>query len=167
MYLAATALMAAHASMSSFDIVASVDGLRWLRVHLITLGAVTRALFGVLPSVERSFILAGGTLVFAAAALLTGQLVTLRGEPLSRPTGSGLRFDVVGVSFLLLGIVIGIGLWARVEQERVVGRRRNGRWLDGSPASTSAPPPFAADPDGRVTPLDTLVSARRRWPSST
>jgi cytochrome c oxidase cbb3-type subunit 1 len=145
LYLAAAALMAADASLASFDIVGSVDGLRWLRVHLITLGAVAQALFGALPvlatirsgrvrpgtrwdiwlllnaglltllvgipSVEPAFILAGGTLVFAAAVLLTGQLVALRNGPVSTPTRSGRPFYVVGVSFLLLGIIIGTGLW--------------------------------------------------------
>jgi hypothetical protein len=64
-----------------------------------------------IPLVEQSLILAGGTLVFAAAALLIGQLMGLRPAPLSAPTRSGLRFYVVGLSFLLLGITIGTGLW--------------------------------------------------------
>jgi hypothetical protein len=41
-----------------------------------------------------------------------------------------------------------------------MGRRRDGTWLDGSPAS--AEPDFAADPHGRVTPLDSHV--RRAHP---
>ncbi|MGV9558729.1 Dyp-type peroxidase, partial [Streptomyces sp. NPDC003522] len=41
------------------------------------------------------------------------------------------------------------------EQERVIGRRRDGRWLDGTPSIDRAE--FAADPRGKVTPLDAHV----------
>ncbi|WP_351230147.1 Dyp-type peroxidase [Streptomyces sp. NPDC002133] len=41
------------------------------------------------------------------------------------------------------------------EQERIIGRRRDGRWLDGTPVGEE--PNFAADPQGRLTPLDSHV----------
>lgn len=41
------------------------------------------------------------------------------------------------------------------EQERIMGRRRDGKWLDGTP--TAEQPNFAADPKGRRTPLDSHV----------
>lgn len=41
------------------------------------------------------------------------------------------------------------------EQERIIGRRRDGRWLDGSPAGEE--PNFAADLKGQRTPLDSHV----------
>lgn len=41
------------------------------------------------------------------------------------------------------------------EQERVMGRRRDGHWLDGAPADEQ--PSFAADTNGRATPLDSHV----------
>ncbi len=145
LYLTVAALMALDASLISFDVLGPFGGLRWLRVHLITLGAVTQALFGLLPmlvairsgharpgtrrdiwlllnvglltllvgipAVEPPLIVAGGTLVFVAAALLIGQLVVLRGGGPVAPAGSGLRFYAVGLSFLLAGTLIGTGLW--------------------------------------------------------
>ncbi|QHY93542.1 Deferrochelatase/peroxidase EfeB precursor [Streptomyces sp. S4.7] len=41
------------------------------------------------------------------------------------------------------------------EQERIMGRRRDGRWQDGAPVGEE--PNFAADPKGRRTPLDSHV----------
>ncbi|MFP8883823.1 Dyp-type peroxidase [Streptomyces mangrovi] len=41
------------------------------------------------------------------------------------------------------------------EQEKIMGRRRDGRWLDGTPASEE--PVFAADSQGRATPLNSHV----------
>lgn len=46
------------------------------------------------------------------------------------------------------------------DQERIVGRRRDGRWLDGTPSTEQ--PAFGADPQGRITPLDAHV--RRATP---
>ncbi|MCP4357009.1 MAG: hypothetical protein GY796_03200 [Chloroflexi bacterium] len=42
-------LGAVDASLTSYTILPWFNGLRWLRVHLITLGAMTEALFGLLP----------------------------------------------------------------------------------------------------------------------
>ncbi len=44
-------------------------------------------------------------------------------------------------------------------QERMIGRRRDGRWLDG--ADPAAEPDFARDPAGRTTPLDAHVRLAR------
>lgn len=41
------------------------------------------------------------------------------------------------------------------KQERIIGRRTDGRWLDGT--APFAEPRFAADPEGAVTPLDSHV----------
>ena len=41
------------------------------------------------------------------------------------------------------------------EQERIVGWSRDGWWLDGTPGSEQ--PVFAADPQGKTTPLDSHV----------
>ncbi|WP_443050903.1 Dyp-type peroxidase [Streptomyces sp. H27-D2] len=41
------------------------------------------------------------------------------------------------------------------EQERIIGRRRGGRWLDGTPPGEE--PNFTADPHGKMTPLDAHV----------
>ncbi|WP_370943267.1 Dyp-type peroxidase [Amycolatopsis sp. cg5] len=41
------------------------------------------------------------------------------------------------------------------KQERIIGRKADGGWLDGGPPSGE--PSFAEDPDGAVTPLDSHV----------
>ncbi|WP_326682730.1 Dyp-type peroxidase [Streptomyces sp. NBC_01237] len=51
------------------------------------------------------------------------------------------------------------------EQERIIGRRRDGGWLDGTPVDER--PNYAADPTGRLTPLDShvrLAAPDRRSP---
>ncbi|MFI0976891.1 Dyp-type peroxidase [Streptomyces sp. NPDC021093] len=50
-------------------------------------------------------------------------------------------------------------------QEQIIGRRRDGRWLDGTPAGERAN--FASDPKGKLTPLDShvrLAAPNRRTP---
>lgn len=65
----------------------------------------------------------------------------------------------VGGSYQVVRIIrMATELWDRdsvAEQERIIGRKRDGRWLDGAPRDE--PPNFAADPQGRVTPLDSHV----------
>ncbi|MFN8074631.1 MAG: Dyp-type peroxidase [Kineosporiaceae bacterium] len=78
---------------------------------------------------------------------------------------AGVPAWAVGGSFLALRVVrIARALWDAdpiARQEQVVGRRRDGTWLDGSAATGR--PPFAAgaDPDGRVTPLTSHVRRAR------
>ena len=47
-------LGAVDAASASFDFVPWFNGLRWLRVHLITLGVITNAVFGLLPVISAS-----------------------------------------------------------------------------------------------------------------
>ncbi len=65
----------------------------------------------------------------------------------------------MGGSYQVVRIIqLATELWDKdsvPEQERIIGRRRDGRWLDGTPKSEQ--PNFAADPRGRVTPLDSHV----------
>ncbi|MEU7384188.1 MULTISPECIES: Dyp-type peroxidase [unclassified Streptomyces] len=65
----------------------------------------------------------------------------------------------VGGSYQVIRIIrLATDFWDRDtvhEQERIMGRRRNGRWLDGTPSSEQ--PVFAADPHGKTTPLDAHV----------
>lgn len=65
----------------------------------------------------------------------------------------------VGGSYQVVRIIrFATDLWDKDsvrEQERIVGRRRDGGWLDGTPADEQ--PSFAADPTGRFTPLDSHV----------
>src|SRR5512133_2097109 len=48
-FLLFAGLAALDSALTSFQILPWFNGLRWLRVHLITLGALTEALFGILP----------------------------------------------------------------------------------------------------------------------
>ncbi|GJM42713.1 MAG: hypothetical protein DHS20C20_29950 [Ardenticatenaceae bacterium] len=49
LFLAVAGLTALDAALTSWTIIPWVNGLRWLRVHFITLGALTELLFGLLP----------------------------------------------------------------------------------------------------------------------
>ena len=49
-YLLAALLAALDSALTSLELIPWFAGLRWLRVHLITLGAVTQAVFGLLPA---------------------------------------------------------------------------------------------------------------------
>lgn len=145
LYISMAVLAAVDASLANFSILPGHASLRWLRVHLITLGVLTQATFGVLPAlvaswagrprprirwdiwltlngglltllvgiplVNRALILTGGTLIFVAATLLILQLRELRPERPPIKAGGGLKFYVAGLSYLLLGIIVGTGLW--------------------------------------------------------
>ena len=147
LYAALAILAALDSSLASFGVLPFLSGLRWFRVHFITLGVVTESIFGLLatlvaaraaqprpatrwdiwalfnigllvlligiPLINQPLILTGGGLVFAAVVML---LVQLRGlSPSAAPAGGGSRpgrrFYVAGLSFLLLGILVGTGLW--------------------------------------------------------
>jgi hypothetical protein len=49
LYLALALLTALDASLTSFQLLPWFNGLRWLRVHFITLGILTEVAFGVMP----------------------------------------------------------------------------------------------------------------------
>lgn len=49
LYVALATLMALDASLINFEFLNAIAGLRWLRVHFITLGALTEFSFGFLP----------------------------------------------------------------------------------------------------------------------
>ncbi|MFC5802197.1 Dyp-type peroxidase [Streptomyces formicae] len=65
----------------------------------------------------------------------------------------------VGGTYQVVRIVrLATELWDKdtvEEQVQIIGRQRDGRWLDGAPADED--PNFAADPQGRLTPLDSHV----------
>ncbi|MCL7377077.1 Dyp-type peroxidase [Streptomyces sp. 35G-GA-8] len=73
--------------------------------------------------------------------------------------GQGEPDWAVGGSYQVVRVIrLATELWDKdsvPEQERIIGRRRDGRWLDGAP--TDEEPNFAADPKGRLTPLDSHV----------
>ena len=144
LYLFVALLAALDASLTSLNLLAWFQGIRWLRVHFITLGVMTETLFGILPllaaaraglprptfrwdiwltlnvglvvllagipSINATLIRAGGTLIFLAALLLTGQLWQMRSGASNSRSGS-VKFYVTGLAYLLLGITVGTGLW--------------------------------------------------------
>jgi hypothetical protein len=141
LFTSLAALIAVDASLVSLNLLGAFPAVRWVRVHFITLGILSQVIFGAIPGlvamlsgrlrprfrwdiwlslnagfvllvagfagVNQAMILAGGTLIFTAAALFVMQLLQLRG----REAPSSLKFHVTGVAFLLLGIIVGTGLW--------------------------------------------------------
>ncbi|WP_345666190.1 Dyp-type peroxidase [Streptomyces venetus] len=73
--------------------------------------------------------------------------------------GQGEPSWAVGGSYQVIRIIrLATDFWDRDtldEQERIIGRHRDGRWLDGTPSTERAV--FASDPQGRTTPLDAHV----------
>jgi hypothetical protein len=141
LYIFVAVLIAADASLISVDLIAAFPALRWVRVHFITLGIISQVVFGLLPilvaslakkpkpsfrwdiwlalnvgfvalvagftGANHSMIFAGGTLIFIAATLLLHQLWYVRGGD----APASLKFYITGVLYLLVGIIIGTGLW--------------------------------------------------------
>jgi hypothetical protein len=133
-------LAAADASLVSLNLVGMFPALRWVRVHFITLGIISQVIFGLLPilvaslskkprpamrwdiwltlnvglvalvagfaGVNQPMIFAGGTLIFIAATLLLIQLWNVRGG-----APASLKFYITGIFYLLIGIIIGTGLF--------------------------------------------------------
>jgi hypothetical protein len=62
-----------------------------------------------MPSINATLIIAGGTLIFIAATLLILQLRGIGGGQQTQGNGS-LRFYLMGLVYLLLGIIVGAGL---------------------------------------------------------
>lgn len=132
---------AADASLVSLNLASAFPALRWVRAHFITLGILSQVIFGLLPvlvaslakrpkpafrwdiwltlnagfvalvagfaGVNHPMIFAGGTLIFIAAILLIIQLWSVRGG--NAP--ASLKFYMTGVFYLLVGIIVGTGLW--------------------------------------------------------
>ncbi|MFO7539219.1 MAG: hypothetical protein R6X32_14350 [Chloroflexota bacterium] len=148
LFMAMAALIAADAALTSFTLLPWFHGLRWLRIHFITLGAVTEALFGLLPAIvaiqaglprpkfrwdiwltlniglltllvgipiiNQALIFIGGTLIFIATTLLIIQLRQMRdAAPTQSSAGgsAGRKFYITGLVYLLVGIIVGTGLW--------------------------------------------------------
>lgn len=143
LYASLAVLVAVDASAASWNLLPWFNGLRWLRVHFITLGVLTEVTFGLMaalvaarlgqpkpkmrwdiwlmlnagllilivgvPLANAVLMITGGTLVFIAASLLLKQLRDLR--PIAS-AGTGRTFYLAGLSYLLLGIFVGMGLWA-------------------------------------------------------
>lgn len=145
LFLSLTALTALDNSLASFNLISSFSGLRWLRVHFITLGTLTEAAFWLMPAlvaarrqqpapatrwdiwlalntgiillligiplVNSTLILSGGTLIFLAVLLLIQQLAQMGPAHAPSAHGQGRPFYIAGLTFFLLGIIVGTGLW--------------------------------------------------------
>lgn len=141
LYTFVALFVAADASFVSLNLVSAFPALRWVRVHFITLGIVSQVVFGLLPlliaslakkpkpamrwdiwltlnvgfvalvagfsGVNHPMIFTGGTLIFIAATLLLLQLWNVRGGE----APASLKFYITGLFYLLVGIIIGTGLW--------------------------------------------------------
>ena len=141
LYIFVALFIAADASLVSVNLIAAFPALRWVRVHFITLGIISQVAFGLLPilvaslakkpkpsfrwdiwltlnvgfvalvagftGVNHPMIFAGGTLIFIAATLLLLQLWNVRGGD----APASLKFYIPGIFYLLVGIIIGTGLW--------------------------------------------------------
>lgn len=141
MFTFVAVLAAADASLVSVNLVGAFPALRWVRAHFITLGIVSQVIFGLLPilvaslskrprpamrwdiwltlnggflalvagfaGVNQPMILTGGTLIFTAATLLLIQLWNVRGGD----APASLKFYITGIFYLLVGIIVGTGLW--------------------------------------------------------
>ena len=144
LYLFVAVLAALDASLISSELLPWFNGVRWLRIHFITLGMLTQVIFGALPvlvatrrklprpstrwdiwltlnvgliillagipSVNQQLIFTGGTLIFIATSLLVKQLWGMRSAD-AQPLGQSVKFYVTGLLYLLLGIIVGTGLW--------------------------------------------------------
>jgi hypothetical protein len=141
LYTLVALFVAADASLVSVNLIGAFPALRWVRVHFITLGIISQVAFGLLPiliaslakkqkptmrwdiwltlnagfvalvagfaGVNQPMIFAGGTLIFIAATLLLIQLWNVRGGD----APASLKFYITGMFYLLVGIIIGTGLW--------------------------------------------------------
>ncbi len=85
----------------------------------LALNAGLVVLLAGIPSTNATLIVAGGTLIFVAVTLL---ILQLRGMGVRTAEGSGsLKFYLAGLAYLLVGIVIGTGLWVGWSQPLRIG----------------------------------------------
>ena len=130
-------LMAAIEALAiSWGLLPAINSISWIRIHFITLGIATQVIFGYVPKhlypnaetdwnvwlllnagiisfffgrniLSVPIMIVGGGLVFTSTTFFVIQLVSLRDEKYK--TG---KFYVTATIFLLVGIVLGTGIWA-------------------------------------------------------
>jgi cytochrome c oxidase cbb3-type subunit I len=151
LYLLLTALVTLDSSLASLGWMPAFAGLKWMRVHFITLGVLTQLVFGLLPAltakglalpkpkmswsswlvyntglmvlliglpiIDQAMIITGGTLIFIAVLVLMKNLIDLRRAAIVRQgrdacsSYSITRFYLGGLVYLLIGVLVGTGLW--------------------------------------------------------
>lgn len=161
LFAALGALAAVDAALASFGLTPFLLGLRWLRIHLVTLGLFTEAVFGLLPCimaraagrplpaphrgrwlllnvglvtllvgiplVRAPMIAVGGTIVLIATLWLAVDLWRIGGGRSVSPSpavgggaaagpaapgfATGRPFYLAGLTLLLVGALVGTGLW--------------------------------------------------------
>jgi cytochrome c oxidase cbb3-type subunit I len=145
LYAFLAVLGALDTALINFELLPFFSGLRWVRVHFITLGIITEVAFGALPLlvaahnklsrpkirwdiwmllnvgllillvgipiINAAFITTGGTLIFIAVSLLMIQLWQMQSNSADEQTSAGRKFYIMGFAYLLLGIIVGTGLW--------------------------------------------------------
>jgi hypothetical protein len=141
LYTLVALFIAADSALINFTLLSAFPALRWVRVHFITLGLLSQIVFGLLPvliaslskkkrpamrwdiwallnlgfivliagfsGVNQPMIFAGGTLVFIATMFFFMQLLNMRNG--SAP--ASLKFYITGLFYLLVGIVVGTGIF--------------------------------------------------------
>lgn len=75
----------------------------------VVLNAGLVLLVAGIPSVTSPLIITGGTLIFVAVIMLIVQLRQLGAD--AKPGAGSLKYYVTGLVFLLVGILVGTGLW--------------------------------------------------------
>lgn len=147
LYLSLVGLAELASILTGLEIIPIFGSLKWLRVHLVTLGAFSEIVFGLvpalvaaalrlprpkmrwdiwlslnaglvilligIPTITKSLIVSGGTLVGIAVVLLIKQLAGMRSlQPYQISTKlEGRKFYITGLSYLILGGLVGTGLW--------------------------------------------------------
>jgi hypothetical protein len=99
---------------------------RWTMWFLLNSGLIV--LYAGIPLVNAALIIVGGALVFSAASLLVKHLLDLAGrqpDVAFKPTGMreatsasprGTRYYIAGLFYLLVGVLVGTGLWLGWEE---------------------------------------------------
>jgi hypothetical protein len=106
LYLSLAGLTALDASLISLNLMPWFGGMRWLRVHLVTLGTLTQVIFGLLPIiVARQHGVVRPPFRWATwLALNGGVLALLIGIPLKSTSPIISGGVLVGLATILLGV---------------------------------------------------------------
>ncbi|MBK7896333.1 MAG: hypothetical protein IPJ90_15950 [Anaerolineaceae bacterium] len=105
LFLAVAGLTALDAALTSWTIIPWVNGLRWLRVHFITLGALTELMFGLLPllAAKRASLPKPRTRLDIWLLLNAGLMLLLAGIPIVNQVLIFAGGTLIFVATLLLG----------------------------------------------------------------